>query len=208
MNREQKIQELLDRNRLFYAQNCYSDTEALKQATKDFEIITNYLVEFNKNTGLRVGDLLEINEKDEHFRVAHDWGKSLQTTYSNGSFCLGNGYVSHSGSLHLSIPAEFLELQKDKEFEAIIWVFSNGQQGAHRGVYLRVPFRVYRISRSEEAINYMIEKMKMDLLPEDHPVMVCDRESPQFKLALTEYFLLRNAGMNDVALTKDCVFKY
>jgi len=93
-------------------------------------------------------------------RFTHRWSEGLQTTVPTlregaepgGSFYLGHGYVSYSGSLDSTVPLTQLELTNETR-PGWVWFFHHDHHTAffhhdhhtaHNGVDVPVEFRVYR----------------------------------------------------------------
>ena len=206
MNKSLKIKELIAANRHFYNKEYYNEERIIEQANKDFEIIKKFLNKYNENEGPRVGDFLEINNR-EYVRISYHWGDRIQTGSPVDSYHLGDGYVSYSGGLNDCIPLTFFEpLNTSKEGR--IWIFSNNWVGAHRGVYLMVPFRCYTIKKDQDTLQEIKTIIDRDRLPEKHPLLSWDPDSPQFKSLLTEYYLLRATDNRTNPLIKDADIHY
>ena len=98
-------------------------------------------------SGPRVGDYVRFADGVER-RISYDWGvvgmDGIQTS-SGGSFYLGNGYVSMSGSLFGSVGVETLTLT-DETRDGSVWFFHHDYHSAHNGVDATVSFRVYDCS--------------------------------------------------------------
>jgi len=204
MKKEEKVNELLNTNSLFYKGDKHSELLQIQQAEKDFDIIQSRLQAYDQVKGPRVGDFLNISY-GKYVRFTHHWGDSIQTGPDSSGYCLTENSISYSGSLDPSIPIELFE---PYEYEPIkegqIWAFSNGWAGAGRGVYLNVPFRVFQISQQKEILNKIGEQIKNDRLPEDHPLFICDNDSSQWKGALTEYYFYRASYKLDKPIIKGC----
>ena len=107
---------------------------------RDLAMVAERMAAMDSREGPRVGDYV-IFRDGTVARFAHDWGDRLQTT-PGGSFYLGNGYLSMSGSLDRSIPKDSLTLT-DQTREGSAWVFHHNMHQAHYGVAVRVPLRVF-----------------------------------------------------------------
>jgi len=108
---------------------------------------------YDKQKGVRVGDF--VKDKDgKVYRIAYIWRDehnkpfAWQTEDGSGSFYLGNGYMSMSGSLNSGF-------QEGSEFKQIgtkmgsCWVFDNDFAGAGRGVDTNAKFRLFRLIKGE-----------------------------------------------------------
>lgn len=95
----------------------------------------------------QVGDFC-IMPDGEKRRFTHDWDDALQTTWKGdggGSFYLGKGYVSYSGSLEPSIPLERIAPTEER-WPGVFWFFHHNEQRAHNGVQGVIPVRVWQVS--------------------------------------------------------------
>jgi hypothetical protein len=93
-----------------------------------------------------VGDFVRYADGTER-RVSHVWGAyeehpaSVQTS-DGGSFYLGNGYASMSGSLYSGAPADSFTLTEDKK-DGAVWIFHHNMARAGGGRPALIPFRIY-----------------------------------------------------------------
>lgn len=115
---------------------------------KDGEIRAKCLAAFDTVQGPRCGDYIEFSCGTVR-RVSYvwDWGdgpEGVQTS-AGGSWFLGEGYCSFSGSLYRSVKPETLTLTEEKR-DGKVWFFHHGYQQADNGVYTAIPFRVFRCS--------------------------------------------------------------
>lgn len=206
MNQAIKLDELIQTNHTFYSKHYDSDDLIREHALFDYNIITSHLYHYNAIEGTRVGDFIKLPTRTEFLRVSNEYDDNLQCSFQEGSYYLGCRMIKYSGALLDSFPKSFLELDDDLT-EGSIWIFHKDDQKSGAKISLNVPFRTYKISHdNSKAIDYISKAIANDLLPVDHPLHVCDPESPQFKQTLIEYFLLRLAKQNQFMLTKDCVF--
>lgn len=204
MNKDEKINELRNTNSLYYQGNNFNEAQCLKNAEVDFNIIQERVKALDQVPGPRVGDFLNI-AYGKYVRFTHHWGDCLQTGSTTGSYYLNSGSVSFSGGLDSAIPLKYIEpYDYEPVKEGSIWIFSKGWPKAHSGVYLTVPFRVFRISRQQQVLTEIEALIKNDRMPEDHPLFICDKNSPQWQGALTEYYFYRNAYKMDEMLIKGC----
>lgn len=98
--------------------------------------------------GIRVGDFVKCGDKIA--RVAHHWGDRVQLTdgrYS-GSFYLGRGYISYSGSLNSGIEVEKFHATNEV-MEGNVWFFSQDHSMAHNGYYTKAQFKVWTLEVGE-----------------------------------------------------------
>lgn len=101
--------------------------------------------------GPRVGDWVDFPGGEKR-RISHIWAwadnegdpitaRSIQTS-KGGSYHLGNGYVSMSGSLYVGVPASTLHLT-DEIRSADAWIFHHDHYTAGNAVHFTAPFRVF-----------------------------------------------------------------
>lgn len=107
---------------------------------RDLAILAARVEKYNTRPGARVGDYVRFADGVLR-RISHHWGDSVQTSDS-GSYYLGNGYVSMSGSLFHSVPIETLTLT-DEELPGWVWIFHHDYPTADGGVSAHPPFRVF-----------------------------------------------------------------
>ncbi len=97
---------------------------------------------------VRCGDYVEFADGVVR-RVSHvhrwEGEEELVQTSGGGSWYLGDGYASFSGSLYPSVGASTLT-RTDERREGLVWFFHHDWHEAHNGVSVTVPFRVYRCS--------------------------------------------------------------
>lgn len=79
-------------------------------------------------------------------RVSHVWNFEPTTvqTSDGGSWYLGNGYCSFSGSLYVGIPIETLKLT-DERMNGKVWFFHHNYAQANSGVDAEMLFRVWGV---------------------------------------------------------------
>jgi hypothetical protein len=113
----------------------------MKFDTRDQDILDNIMIAREKITRPRIGDYVRfLNGKIERF--SHDWDDSLQTSPCGSFFLYSGGNASFSGGLNPAIPVESLTLTEEiKDGEH--WFFHHNSAGAGRGVYFKIPCRVY-----------------------------------------------------------------
>lgn len=111
---------------------------------KDIEILERRLAKWNERKGPRVGDWVIMQDGTVR-RFTHNWGDDIQTTYPKfglGSFYLGDGSMSYSGSLDSAIPKDTLT-DTGEIRNGDCWFFKHDLWGAHRGVHFQVPCRIF-----------------------------------------------------------------
>jgi hypothetical protein len=109
---------------------------------KDRKIALARYRAWNRKRGPRVGDFVIIPGVG-YERFAHDWSDGLQTT-PGGSFYLGNGYASMSGSLNPSIPKKMIHRTMEMR-QGHFWFFHHDDHMAHNAVGVQMPCRVYEV---------------------------------------------------------------
>lgn len=85
----------------------------------------------------------DISGDDTHHRPG-----SIQTS-AGGSYYLGDGYVSFSGTLYNGVPFETLTLSEDRH-DGDVWFFHHDYAQAHHGVHCSAKFRIWRCSLNSE----------------------------------------------------------
>ena len=113
----------------------------------DVELARQRLDALNKRNGPRVGDFVWFPNEDKPRRFTNDLDDgSIQTTIRgslDSSFHIfADGFCNFSGSLDSAI---WLDQCHDtgKKLLGRVWFFSRNLSGAHRGVSVTLPFRVY-----------------------------------------------------------------
>lgn len=114
---------------------------------KDKEILTARVAAFDPNQGPRVGDYVDFADGISRL-ISHVWEDGpgwlggVQTS-DGGSFYLGDGYMSFSGSLYNSVPHETLTLTEGTRVTGA-WFFHHNWHTADNGVEVMVPMRVWK----------------------------------------------------------------
>jgi hypothetical protein len=136
MNRRDKMTNLNGTNF-----TLHKDNHNVIPDDRDYEIAGNRLAAWDERTGPRVGDFVIMPDGTTE-RFSHDWGEDIQTCF-HGSFHLGDGYASMSGSLNAAIPKDKII---DTGFKAPgrFWFFHHDYWTAHHGVGLVADCRVYQ----------------------------------------------------------------
>ncbi len=95
--------------------------------------------------GPRIGDYIKMLDGSLR-RFTHDWCDSIQTTALNhdGSFFLGLGYASFSGSLDPGVERPRIERVPGEVLSGRFWFFHHDSSGAARGVNCEITCRVFR----------------------------------------------------------------
>ncbi len=114
---------------------------------RDLAIILERAAALDKEHDFRVGDYVvfadDVTRRISHVYPRREWGEKwgVQTS-DGGSWYLGNGYVSFSGSLYPSVSVKTLTLTEERR-SGHIWIFHHDLWRAHNGVDAQIEFRVY-----------------------------------------------------------------
>lgn len=92
-------------------------------------------VTFACGTTRRVSYVIDYQDDDIHVQ-----------TSDSGSFYLGDGYVSFSGSLKRSVPFSTLTNTGDKH-DGAVWFFDHDHHRAHGGIDTMIKFSIWRCSQ-------------------------------------------------------------
>jgi hypothetical protein len=114
----------------------------IKPDNIDNGIALERLHRYNRDQSPRVGDYV-IMPTGEYQRFSYKWDDIIQTCHS-GSFYLGNGYSSMSGSLEPGIKLDELVLTQEKR-EGCFWFFHHDWSCAHNGIGIKTKLRVYKV---------------------------------------------------------------
>ena len=107
---------------------------------KDEVILSQRIQSWNERMGPRVGDYIRLKDGALE-RFTYHWPDGMQTGFG-GSFYLGTGYVSYSGSLNPNIPIDRIQ-DTGEMMNGTFWFFHHDMQCAHNGVDVKVPCRMY-----------------------------------------------------------------
>lgn len=110
---------------------------------RDRSILARKYISYDASAWAKVGDWLRFHD-GSYERFSHDWGDGLQTC-GGGSFYLGDGYASFSGSLNPAIPNEVI---RETTGYAVgrFWFFHHDMPRAHSAVYVEMLVRVWGTS--------------------------------------------------------------
>lgn len=115
---------------------------------RDAAILANRVDELTSQAGPRCGDYVRFADGTER-RISHLWTEmdeigldDVAQTSDSGSWYLGHGYTSFSGSLHPGTPIAGLRLTSEQK-PGSCWFFRHDHHTAHNGVNVEIPFRVY-----------------------------------------------------------------
>lgn len=130
---------------LAWLEQCRRYAYGITADETDLAILAKRLAHWNALQGPRVGDWVVMRDGSMR-RFTHDWGEDIQTTdpkFGLGSFYLGDGYMSYSGSLDSALAKHsFQDLGETKTADC--WFFHHDFWGADRGVHFQVFCKVYR----------------------------------------------------------------
>ena len=112
--------------------------------------------------GPRVGDFVRFADGRLE-RISHIWNDGVQTSES-GSFYLGKGYCSFSGSLNPLIPSAELEYRADHK-RGPVWFFHHDHWRASNGVHASMDFRVYEVAGVRERVRGLGREWWSDYVP-------------------------------------------
>ena len=115
----------------------------IEAAQKDLDILKSRIELFDKRTGPRVGDYLEL-PYGIFTRFTHAWDDGIQIGGGSASYYLGNGYISYSGGLDPSIEYKSM-VDTGQKKDGMVWWFHHDHSGGGRGVYSYMPFRVFKL---------------------------------------------------------------
>ena len=124
-------------------------TKTLDLDERDTQILRERRAALVAIGGPREGDWVRFADGTER-RISYIWRDehgvpfNVQTS-RGGSFYLGDGHVSFSGSLFDGIKPETLT-QTYEHRDGAVWFFHHDQRQAHNGVDAVIPFRVYECS--------------------------------------------------------------
>jgi len=113
--------------------------------TENVAILATRQAYLDNRRAIGVGDFVIDGEKS--YRVAHNWGDSLQLTDGRfgESFYIGNEYVEFSGGLNLPIDIAKFE-PTDERREGRVWFFAQDYVRAHNGYHTTATFRVWKLA--------------------------------------------------------------
>ncbi len=107
---------------------------------RDDAILAERTAALDAVDGPRVGDYVDFADGVTR-RISYLWPGHAQTS-DYGSYYLGNGYVSMSGSLFVPVPTDTLALTDEKR-DGAVWFFHHDWAQAHNGIGMTIPFRVF-----------------------------------------------------------------
>lgn len=107
---------------------------------RDLALLTQRQAALDAIPGPRVGDWVEFPDSIVR-RISYLWPADAQTS-DGGSFYLGKGYVSMSGSLYRSVPTASL-VRTERTRPGSVWFFHHDFPAALGGVETSALFRIY-----------------------------------------------------------------
>jgi hypothetical protein len=115
---------------------------------RDQEIYAARVAAFDSHDGPRVGDYVDFPDGVSRlisyvWRDDDGWDGGAVQTSDGGSFYLGAGYMSFSGSLYRCVPSASLTLT-DETREMSAWFFRHDWRTAHNAVDVKVTTRVWK----------------------------------------------------------------
>ncbi len=116
------------------------ESENITLDNRDKAILAARVPAFDPTESPRVGDYVDFTD-DVTRRISQMWPDHVQTS-DGGSFYLGVGRMSFSGSLYTSVPTETLTLTEGTR-EASAWFFHHDDRTAHNGIDVCVLMRVW-----------------------------------------------------------------
>lgn len=119
---------------------------AKREDTRNAEIVARRMAMLDAREGPRVGDFVRfadgtLRRCSYHWSDDAGWDGGMQTS-DHGSYYLGEGYVSMSGSLHPCVPTDSLK-QTDETHAGAVWIFHHDIRRAGGAVHFELPFRVF-----------------------------------------------------------------
>lgn len=128
-----------------------------KEQADNMDLFKQRIEQYNNIDGIRVGDY--IKENDTYIQVTHIWyddnekQELLQTqdlNFGHGSFYLGNGYISYSGSLNTGYHTKNYTFNLlDEKKQGVIWFFKRNIHTAHNGINFNMNFRVFEAIKKD-----------------------------------------------------------
>jgi hypothetical protein len=109
---------------------------------KDAQILADRIAARERIKGPRIGDVVDFDDGTSGI-FSHDWGDSIQWSEGGSIHLNAGGGGSFSGGLNPPIFKGGLIATGETRLKRF-WFFHHGSAGAHRGVDVLVPCRVYR----------------------------------------------------------------
>lgn len=173
----------------------------IEAAENDLKIISERVKVRNEIKELLVGDVVLLPD-GQSVIVSYIWEDTAQTSAS-GSLHLGSsGRISFSGGLDSGIKKSDLILTEKTEFRTI-WIFHEGYAGGSRGVYSKIPFKVYRTKKGADLSGIpQIESLKRkQFLTTCETITRIDGNGSPYTLPVPELFILTGAKDEKINLS-------
>ena len=118
----------------------------------DRQLLKSRCESLNADEEIHEGDYVRFADGVERrvsFVTPSEWLPDIDSvqTSEGGSWYLGDGYCSFSGSLHLGVRRETLTLTEETKLGRV-WFFHHDHARASNGVEVAIPFRVYVCSEA------------------------------------------------------------
>lgn len=150
--------------------NSRATTLRLRLNMTNAQILEMRVASFNEHPGPRVGDYLQLPKLHPKLgdmtRFTHAWDDSIQTGGLGGSYYLGDGYLSYSGSLDTGTLRKFIGNQIGTRLGRV-WFFDEDIHRAGRGVNFNIECRVFELLPGADLSRY-------SELETGYSVCVCD----------------------------------
>jgi len=116
---------------------------------RDAALFAGRIAAYDAIPGPRVGDFV-IFADDVTRRISHIWRDERDAVFNiqtsdGGTYCLGDGSVSMSGSLRPGVKPDTLTPTEERR-NGSIWFFRHDQWKADNGIDTTMSFRVFRCS--------------------------------------------------------------
>lgn len=101
---------------------------------------------YNELPGPRVGDYIKLKDST-YLRITYLWPETAQTIPEErkGSYYLGNGHISYSGTLNPGVKRSLL-IPTDETRPGQVWFFKNDFAVAFNGIDYTMLFRVFTLT--------------------------------------------------------------
>ena len=114
---------------------------------RDRAIFAARVAQFDPTEGPRVGDHVDFTDGVSRL-ISYVWGDGTDEldgvqTSDGGSFYLGDGYMSFSGSLYICVPHDTLTLTEETR-ATVAWFFHHDWHSRDNGVDVKVAMRVWK----------------------------------------------------------------
>jgi len=110
----------------------------------NLRILEERMQAYNTIIGPRVGDFVILPD-GKYDRFTYVWPDGIQTGGANGSFYLGQSFMSYSGGLDPAMNFSDIRQVNGESRMGSVWFFHHNHYCAHNAVEYKVPFRVFLI---------------------------------------------------------------